>query len=201
MMNDNTGILVVDDEFSVRDSLCSWFRKEGYRVGAAENASDALQRLQEEVWDLVLLDIKMPGMDGLELQKRIRQVNPDIVVIIITAYGSVHTAVQALKDGAFDYVTKPIDPDQLNHLVRNAVEQRNLKTENIRLREKIEGLAFGPDLQDGRHLLIVTNDNDFMPAQPNRFLAFAIDSVDLPTFTPQDISLRNQCFDDEAVDR
>ncbi len=67
--------------------------------------------------------------------------------------------------------------------------------------EKIEGLAFGPDLQDGRHLLIVTNDNDFMPAQPNRFLAFAIDSVDLPTFTPQDISLRNQCFDDEAVDR
>ena len=67
--------------------------------------------------------------------------------------------------------------------------------------EKIEGLTFGPGLPDSHHLLIVTNDNDFMPTQPNRFLAFAIDHADLPHFAPQGISLRNRCFDDEAVDR
>ena len=140
MTNENTGILVVDDEFSVRDSLCSWFRKEAFRVGAAENASEALRCLQEAAWDLVLVDIKMPGMDGLELQQRIKQINPDIVIIIITAYASVETAVEALKEGAFDYITKPIDPDQLERVVRNAIEQHRLRTENIRLREKIEGL-------------------------------------------------------------
>jgi DNA-binding NtrC family response regulator len=141
MNNESMGILVVDDEFSVRDSLCSWFRKGGYRVGGAENASEALQRLQEAAWDLVLLDIRMPGMDGLELQGRIKQITPEVVIIIITAYASVETAVQALKEGAFDYITKPIDPDQLDRVVRNAVEQRRLRTENIRLREHIEGLS------------------------------------------------------------
>lgn len=141
MTNECTGILVVDDEFSVRDSLCNWFRKGGYRVGAAENAADALRQLQDAAWDLVLVDVRMPGMDGLELQERIKRINPEIVIIIITAYASVETAVQALKEGAFDYITKPIDPDQLDRVVRNAVERHRLRTENIRLREQIEGRA------------------------------------------------------------
>jgi DNA-binding NtrC family response regulator len=149
MTNGDTGILVVDDEFSVRDSLCNWFRKAGYRVGSAENASEALRRLQDAAWDLVLLDIRMPGIDGLELQARIRQIYPDIVIIIITAYASVDTAVQALKEGAFDYVTKPIDPDQLDHLVRNAAEHRRLKAENVRLRAHIDGLAEPEDVVGG----------------------------------------------------
>jgi DNA-binding NtrC family response regulator len=79
----------------------------------------------------------MPGMDGMELQRRIKDIDKNIVVIMITAYASVDTAVEALKQGAFDYVTKPIDPDYLSHLVRNAVEQRTLKVENIQLREQI----------------------------------------------------------------
>jgi len=134
-------VLVVDDEFSVRDSLENWFKKDGYRTGSAKDAQDALNRLQEAHWDVVLLDIKMPGMDGLELQRRIREIDPDLAVVMITAYASVDTAVQALKQGAFDYITKPIDPDELSHLVRKALEQRRLKTENVQLRQKIEQLS------------------------------------------------------------
>ncbi len=141
MKSDDASILVVDDEFSVRDSLRGWFRKDGYKVEVAENATEALRRLQEGPWDVVLLDIKMPGMDGLELQQRIHQIDPDIVTVMITAYASVESAVQALKQGAFDYITKPIDPDELSHLVRRALDQRRLKTENVQLRQKIEELS------------------------------------------------------------
>ncbi len=141
MREDQASILVVDDEFSVRDSLRGWFRKDGYRVEVAENATEALRRLEESSWDVVLLDIKMPGMDGLELQQRIHQIDPEIVTIMITAYASVETAVQALKQGAFDYITKPIDPDELSHIVRKALEQRRLRTENLQLRQKIEELS------------------------------------------------------------
>jgi two-component system, NtrC family, response regulator AtoC len=135
------GVLVVDDEFSVRDSLEQWFRRDGYRTASAANATEALARLDGESWDVVLLDIKMPGMDGLELQRRIHEVSPEVVVIMITAYAAVDTAVQALKEGAFDYIAKPIDPDELSHVVRKAVEQRRLKAENLHLRQKIDELT------------------------------------------------------------
>jgi len=137
----SAGVLVVDDEFSVRDSLESWFKKDGYRVASAADAMEALRKLQEGGWDVVLLDIKMPGMDGLELQRRIHELDPELVVIMITAFASVETAVQALKEGAFDYVTKPVDPDELSHLVRRAIERRQLKSENRQLRQKVEQLA------------------------------------------------------------
>jgi DNA-binding NtrC family response regulator len=133
-----SGILIVDDEFSVRDCLLNWFRKDGFRTATAENATAALRKLQEETWDIVLLDIKMPGMDGIELQRRIHEIDPDIVVIMLTAYASAETAVQALKQGAFDYVTKPIDPDALSHLVRNALEQRRPKAESEQPRAETE---------------------------------------------------------------
>src|SRR5512145_110618 len=135
------GVLVVDDEFSMRDSLVHWFEKDGYRTGSAQDAREALRRLEEERWDVILLDIKMPGMDGLELQRRIREVDPDLPVIMITAFASVQSAVQALKEGAFDYVTKPIDPDELSHLVQRAVERRRLQRENVQLRSKVDQIA------------------------------------------------------------
>jgi len=134
-------VLIVDDEFSMRDSLVHWFEKDGYRTGSAQDGHEALQRLDEHDWDAVLLDIKMPGMDGLELQRRIREVDPELPIIMITAFASVDSAVQALKEGAFDYVTKPIDPDELSHLVRRAVEKRRLQRENIQLRRKVDQLA------------------------------------------------------------
>jgi DNA-binding NtrC family response regulator len=134
-------ILIVDDEFSVRDSLRRWFAKQGYRTEAAKDASEALERIEESPWDVVILDIKMPGMDGLELQRRIREIDPALIVIMITAYASVETAVRALKEGAHDYVTKPVDPDELSHVVERALEQRRLETENVQLREKIQELT------------------------------------------------------------
>jgi DNA-binding NtrC family response regulator len=134
-------VLVVDDEYSVRDSLTQWFRKDGYRVEGAESGTDALSKLQATAYDVVLVDIKMPGMDGLELQRRIHEVDPELIVVIITAYASVETAVEALKSGAFDYITKPIDPDHLSHVVRRAIEKRKLVSENVQLREHVERLT------------------------------------------------------------
>jgi DNA-binding NtrC family response regulator len=134
-------ILIVDDEFSPRDSLCQWFRKDGYEVQAAQNAAEALRAMEEHRYEVVLLDIKMPGMDGMELQERLRRIDPQAAIIMITAFASVDTAVRALKQGAFDYVTKPVDPDELSHLVLRAVEQRRLREENVQLRETIDGLV------------------------------------------------------------
>jgi DNA-binding NtrC family response regulator len=111
-------LLLVDDELSVRDSLGKWFREEGYEIGTAESASDALTRMAENKWDLALLDIKMRGTDGIELQRRLHEMDPDLIVIMMTGYASVETAVTALKNGAYDYVSKPLDPDEIAHLVR-----------------------------------------------------------------------------------
>ncbi len=140
MNKKDIGILIVDDEPSVRNSLSKWFEEDGYRVGSANDAADAQRKLQEGRWDIVFLDIKLPGMDGVELQKRIKEIDPHIITIMITAYASVDTAVRSLKEGAFDYVTKPIDPDYLTHLVNNAVRQQQLTIENIQLREQITKL-------------------------------------------------------------
>jgi DNA-binding NtrC family response regulator len=137
-MNPKASILIVDDENVVRDSLGKWFEEEGYQVETATSAHDALLKLPAQRWDLALVDIKMPGMDGLELQRKVREVDPAIIVVIMTGYASVETAVQALKDGAYDYITKPFDPDDLAHLVQKALEHRRIKDENVRLREKIE---------------------------------------------------------------
>jgi DNA-binding NtrC family response regulator len=138
---DSQSILVVDDEQIVRDSLTKWFRQDGYRVEAAEDANHALKLMNDGPWDVVLLDIKMPGLSGLDLQKRIREIDRAAAVIIITAFASVESAVQALKEGAFDYVTKPIDPDHLSHLVANALRQRKLQEENVQLREQMSETA------------------------------------------------------------
>ena len=130
-------LLIVDDEESVRDSLYNWFIEDGYHVECAENAKKALAILESDNFDIILADIKMPGMDGLEMHRRIRSLNKDSIVIIMTAFAAVDSAVQALKDGAFDYVTKPFDPDDLSHLIRNAVKQISLKEENEALKEKV----------------------------------------------------------------
>ncbi|MDH3216807.1 MAG: sigma-54 dependent transcriptional regulator [Candidatus Krumholzibacteria bacterium] len=141
MKNHTAAILVVDDEAAVRESLCSWFQKDGYTADTAADAVEALKKLSKRAWDIILLDIKMPNISGMELLRRIRQIDPDIVSIMITAYASVDTAVEALKGGAFDYVVKPIDPDDLSRIVRKAIEQRKLKKENLSLRTKIEDMV------------------------------------------------------------
>ena len=145
-MNDEGKLLIVDDELSVRDSLGKWFREEGYQVGTAENAADALTRLAEQSWDVALLDIKMRGTDGIELQRRIHEIDGDLVVIMMTGYASVDTAVSALKNGAYDYVTKPLDPDEIAHLVKKALAHKRAEQENVRLRETVAEVARPEDM-------------------------------------------------------
>ena len=139
-------ILIVDDEESVRDSLYNWFIEDGYRVECAENAKRALSILESDSFDIILADIKMPGMDGLEMLRRIKLLKKDTIVIVMTAFATVDTAVQALKDGAFDYITKPFDPDDLSHLIRNASKQISLVEENENLKNKVVSLENVEDL-------------------------------------------------------
>lgn len=139
-------ILVVDDEKIVRESLFHWFEDEGYSVDTAEDAVAALKLFDKGKYDLILLDMKMPGMSGLELLSKIKEIDRDSIVILITAFASVPTAIQALKEGAYDYVTKPVDPDELNNLVKNAVEQKSLRDENYMLKDKIEQLVIPENL-------------------------------------------------------
>ena len=145
-LNAQARLLIVDDELSVRDSLAKWFHEEGYEVGTAENASDALTRLAESHWDVALLDIKMHGTDGIELQRRIHELQPDVIVIMMTGYASVETAVTALKNGAYDYVTKPLDPDEIAHLVKKALAHKRTEEENVRLRETVAEVARPEDI-------------------------------------------------------
>lgn len=146
MKPSDISILIVDDEASIRDALTKWFELDGYRVSSAEDANSALLKLQEGPWDIVMLDIKMPGIDGLELQRRIKKIDKNIITIIITAFAAVDTSIQALKEGAFDYIVKPVDPDDMSHLIRNAVEQRRLFYENQQLRTHIEGISFSDEI-------------------------------------------------------
>lgn len=145
-MTKKTSILVVDDEESVRDSLFSWFTDDGYYVKCAEDASKALTILESEDFGIILADLKMPGMDGLEMLRRIKALNKESIVIVMTAFATVDTAVKALKDGAFDYVTKPFDPDDLSHLIRNASKQLSLSEENEDLKRKVLSLENVEDL-------------------------------------------------------
>jgi DNA-binding NtrC family response regulator len=145
-MSRKISILIVDDEDSVRDSLYNWFIEDGYRVECAENAKLALLKLESGNFDIILADIKMPGMDGLEMLRRIKLLKKESIVIVMTAFATVDTAVQALKDGAFDYITKPFDPDDLSHLIRNASKQIALSNENETLRESVVNLSNVEDL-------------------------------------------------------
>lgn len=137
-MAQNAKILVVDDEKIFRESLYHWFEEDGYEVEAVESAEEALKRYEKDKYDILLVDMKMPGMSGIELLSKVKEINEDQVVILITAFASVPTAIKALKDGAFDYVTKPVDPDELAHLIEKALSQRNLQKENTQLKESID---------------------------------------------------------------
>ncbi len=141
MKKSDVGILVVDDELIVRESLTKWFQEDGFRADSAENAAAALKKLQSSQWTILLVDIKMPGMDGIELLQRVREIDKNIVVIIITAFASVDTAVKALKEGAYDYITKPIDPDYLDHLVEKALKQQELLVENQQLKNRVSEMT------------------------------------------------------------
>jgi DNA-binding NtrC family response regulator len=137
-------ILIVDDERKIRAILSRILSSEGYSVDVAENGEEAIRESLEIVPDLVLMDQNMPGMNGIEAMEQLRLRDPDLKVIILTAYGSIPLAVEAMKKGAYDYVTKPFDNDELLIIVRRALEHTSLTEEVLRLRQEIRSAyAFG----------------------------------------------------------
>jgi len=131
-------ILVADDEKGIRDTLKRLLEYERYRVVVAEDGLEALRKTESEIVDLVLLDIKMPGMDGMEVLSRLHQTQPDLPVVIISGHGTIQTAVEATRLGAFDFIEKPIDADRILLVIRNGLAQRKLVAENISLKAEVE---------------------------------------------------------------
>jgi len=130
-------ILVVDDEPLIRDLLRDILREEGYEVSVAKEGLSALKKVKREETDLVITDVKMPGLDGIKLLKEIKKVSPSTPVIVITAYGTIENAVEAMKKGAYDYITKPITPDQIKLVLQKISEHKNLLRENRYLRAEV----------------------------------------------------------------
>ncbi len=131
-------ILVADDEAGIRESLRRLLEYEKYRVVLAEDGKTALRKVDTEVVDLVLLDIKMPGMDGMEVLTRLHESRSDLPVVIISGHGTIQTAVEATRLGAFDFIEKPIDADRILLVIRNGLEKGKLLRENNSLKEEIQ---------------------------------------------------------------
>jgi two-component system response regulator AtoC len=131
-------ILVVDDEAPMRESLRDWLLEEGYDVGLAASGKEAIAMAQDGTWSVVLLDLKMPGMDGLETLAELREVAPNAEVVMMTAYATVDTAVKAMKSGAYDYLVKPFDPDEMELQIKKILSHQELVLENIVLRRRLE---------------------------------------------------------------
>jgi DNA-binding NtrC family response regulator len=130
-------ILVVDDEESMRDSLSEWLREDGYEVESVESGEEAIEKVKKSKWTAALVDLKMPGMDGIETMREIKKLDKDLPVIIITAYATVDTAVTAMKEGAYDYIVKPFNPEEISMMLGKLVERQSLLLENIYLRKQL----------------------------------------------------------------
>lgn len=132
-------VLVVDDEKSMCDFLEIMLKKEGYQVRTTTDPREALELVEKEPFHLVLTDVRMPEIDGFQVLRRVKEVQPETLVIMITAYGSPEGAVEAMKQGAYDYITKPFRVDEVKLVIRKALERYRLWEENIRLRQEVEG--------------------------------------------------------------
>jgi len=137
-MKNKAKILVVDDEAIMRESLRDWLSDIGHQVLTAENGPQALKVIERRKPDIIITDLVMPGMDGIELLKRAKEISPGIEVIIITAYGSIPTAITAMREGAYDYIEKPFCPEKAELLIERLAEHKGLIEENISLHQKLE---------------------------------------------------------------
>lgn len=130
-------ILVADDESSQRVVLVGYLKQKGYEVLEAKSAEEAIETAKKSIIDIILTDYKMPGKSGLDLLREVKKINPEISVVIITAFGTIEDAVKAMKEGAYDYLTKPIDLDELDLLVKRMIERQQLLSENKMLKEQL----------------------------------------------------------------
>ena len=140
-MDEKMSIMVVDDELIIRESFLHWFEKLGHMVEAAASGFEALEKLERYPFELLFVDVKMPGMDGIELLGKVKQEYPDTIIIIITAYGSIDTAVNAMKMGAADYLLKPFKPDQLSLVLEKVANQRRLVSEYKYLKGRLDQIT------------------------------------------------------------
>jgi DNA-binding NtrC family response regulator len=134
---DITQVLIVDDEKVMQESCSRILMKEGYRFYTVNSGEEAIEEFGRESYDLVLLDLKMPGMGGIETLRRLKEMEPGVTVLIITGYPSIETAVKAIKLGAYDYITKPFTPDALRVAINRALERKSLMVENQYLRRQL----------------------------------------------------------------
>jgi two-component system response regulator HydG len=139
-MAEPANILVADDDPGLRESLERTLAREGYRVVVASDGQAALERLQSGGVDLVLTDLKMPGLSGIELLRAAKAIAPDVDVILLTAFGTIEEAVKAMKDGAYDFLTKPVQRAQLQRVIRQALERRDLIQQNRALQQRLDAL-------------------------------------------------------------
>jgi DNA-binding NtrC family response regulator len=131
-------LLIVEDEDTLRESLKRVFVREGYEVEVSRDAETALKMLEDQSFDLIITDIILTGMDGIELLRKCREQNPEQLIIVMTAFASLETAVEALRGGAYDYIIKPIIHEEIKRITRNALRERSLRAENVILRKQIE---------------------------------------------------------------
>ncbi|MEK7713423.1 MAG: response regulator, partial [Deltaproteobacteria bacterium] len=129
-------ILIVDDEVSMREFLEIMLSKEGYKVSSSGSGKEALKMLNDTIYDLIVSDVQMPGMNGIELLRNVKEVCPDTTVIMITAYASTESGVEAMKAGAYDYITKPFKVDEIKLIIKNALEKKRLEVENLLLKRE-----------------------------------------------------------------
>ena len=130
-------ILIIDDERAIRSTLSEILQHEGYKVETAENGEEGLEKFKAQTFDVVLCDIKMPKLDGIEFLEKAHQLNPDIPIIMVSGHGTIETAVDAVKKGAFDYISKPPDLNRMLITIRNAMDKTTLVTETKVLKRKI----------------------------------------------------------------
>ena len=132
----STKILIVDDELIMRESLAGWLERDGYKVERVGSGEECLELLKETRFDILLVDIKMEGMSGLDVLRHVKESDPDLDVVMITAYGSISTAIEAMKNGAYDYLLKPFDPEELGILIEKIINHQAQARENIFLKEQ-----------------------------------------------------------------
>ena len=134
-------ILVVDDELSIRESLSGWLQQDGYEVESAADGPAALAKAQETHYDIMLLDVKMPRMDGITVLKNLREGNADTAVVVMTAHGAIQDAVEAMKLGAHDYLLKPFDLEEMSLIIEKLVQVQTLAMENLILKDRVATIS------------------------------------------------------------
>ena len=148
-MSTHANILVIDDEESIRDACEQALSGDDIRVEAAKNGLEGLSLLKGKYFDIIILDLKMPGLSGMDVLKKIKENNPETMVIVITGYATIESAVEAMKYGAYDFIPKPFTPDSLRAIVKRALDRRELALENVLLRSELKE-SLGPEVIVGQ---------------------------------------------------